>query len=103
VILLGSPRGKAEIDLYNDIHVRGTLLIGAHGSLHRFGPHKGSLPALEYAMEMIGAGFLQVRRLVTHTIEPQQIQEAYRMLIEEKNKALGIVIAWPSAASLRSV
>ena len=30
VVMLGSTRGTAEIDIYRDIHVKGTQVIGAH-------------------------------------------------------------------------
>ena len=32
VILLGSPRGRIEIDPYRDIHSKGVSLIGAHAN-----------------------------------------------------------------------
>ena len=43
--------------------------------------------------------FTKVRELLTHTLAPEQIQEAYRILLEEKDKALGIVLRWPVAAA----
>jgi threonine dehydrogenase-like Zn-dependent dehydrogenase len=39
VILLGSPRGKAEIDVYRDIHRKGVSLIGAHGRTSDVAPN----------------------------------------------------------------
>jgi 2-desacetyl-2-hydroxyethyl bacteriochlorophyllide A dehydrogenase len=96
VILLGSPRGKAEIDVYNDVHARGARLIGAHVSLHRFGPYGSGQPAMEYAVDMMHGGFVKASALLTHCLEARDIGEAYRLLIEEKDKALGIVLAWPA-------
>ena len=32
VVLLGSPRGRVEIDPYTDIHSKGVTVIGAHAN-----------------------------------------------------------------------
>jgi hypothetical protein len=39
VTALGSPRGTAELDLYNELHRKGISLIGVHA---RTGPAKAS-------------------------------------------------------------
>jgi threonine dehydrogenase-like Zn-dependent dehydrogenase len=47
--------------------------------------------------KMIGDGRLQVRPLITHILPFTQAAEAYRLLREERGKALGIVLDFPAS------
>ena len=38
-------------------------------------------------------------RLLTHTLKPESIEEGYRLLIEEKDRALGVVLSWSPASA----
>jgi 2-desacetyl-2-hydroxyethyl bacteriochlorophyllide A dehydrogenase len=91
VILLGSPRGNAEINIYRDLHINSSALIGAHATLR---DNQKRTVSLEYVMDMIRDRMINVVELHTHTIVPERIQEAYQMLIEDKNEVLGVVLKW---------
>ena len=91
-VLLGSPRGSAEIDIYFDLHRTGVSLIGAHGSrqadAHRFGdpdPH-------ELMLDFIAGGRLQVAPLITHALPASGAQEAYMGLKDRKETYLGVLL-----------
>lgn len=94
IILLGSPRGKAEIDIYNHIHRMGTNLLGAHEGLQGFANIPDRLTSTLYVMELIKKKILKVRELHTHTIKPEDIKDAYELLLSKKEEALGILIDW---------
>jgi 2-desacetyl-2-hydroxyethyl bacteriochlorophyllide A dehydrogenase len=92
VLLLGSPRGSATIDLYNQIHSPGIQLIGAHAnhlnSVRYFNSHK----PVEIVLEFIADGRLTVQPLVTHTIPASQADTAYQGLLQKPADYLGVLL-----------
>jgi len=94
IILLGSPRGKAEIDIYNDIHRKGISIVGAHEGLQEYFDIPNRLTNTLYAIELIKRGILKVKELHTHTVVPAKAKEAYELLLNKKEEALGILIDW---------
>jgi 2-desacetyl-2-hydroxyethyl bacteriochlorophyllide A dehydrogenase len=98
VILLGSSRGPSTIDFHDDTHGRGIILIGAHAS---------TTPRLETAqtpwtrhrneevfLELVQAGLFNVRDLITHRYPGTRADEAYAMLLEDRTRALGVILDW---------
>src|SRR5439155_14039658 len=76
VVLLGSPRGRVEIDPYTDIHRKGVSVIGAH---MRVAPsvatHYNPFTAQrnrEVALSLIADGSLRTDGLVSHHIRPEE-------------------------------
>ncbi|MFQ6040619.1 MAG: zinc-binding dehydrogenase [Candidatus Poribacteria bacterium] len=45
-------------------------------------------------LRMISDGRLNVRRLITHKLPYTEAAEAYRLLRDEKDKSLGVVLSW---------
>ena len=45
-------------------------------------------------LRMIGDGRLNVRRLISHQLPYTEAAEAYRLLRDEKDKSLGVVLSW---------
>ena len=45
-------------------------------------------------LRMISNGRLNVRRLITHKLPYTEAAEAYRLLRDEKDKSLGVVLSW---------
>jgi len=98
VVLLGSPRGRVEIDPYSDIHRKGVMVIGAHAR---------TAPAVatpdnpftternrQVALTLIGDGSLAVEGLVSHRIAPSAAANTYRALADRASGYLGVVIDW---------
>lgn len=88
IVVLGSPRGKAILDLYTEIHRKGLSLIGAHGGLWPK-DEEGSIYypwtkqwAIGYILNLLAEGSLQVDKLVTDRICFEKASEAYRKIIE---------------------
>ncbi len=98
VILLGSPRGRVEIDAYTDIHRKGVALIGAHG-------RTASVPSNPYyrwtsaehhrlAVEFIRQGRLRTDALVTHRVPADDALAVFEALTLRPQDFLGVVIHW---------
>lgn len=96
VVLLGSPRGKAEIDIYNHIHRTGVSLIGAHERLidNEPGVQPSRCSVADDMLVRIGTGALVVEPLLTRIAKPEELSDCYRMLDRDKEHALGVLIDW---------
>ena len=98
VILLGSPRGTAEIDVYGDIHRMGVHLIGAHA---RMVPNQPLFPSgidraatTNQLLHLLARGHVVVDHLITDVVTPQRAEAAYNTLLSEKDKSMAILIDW---------
>ncbi|MFQ6115861.1 MAG: zinc-binding dehydrogenase, partial [bacterium] len=98
VILLGSPRGNANVDIYNLIHRKGVSLKGAHEAL---------IPTMagsedEINQQSITRQMLQhlqnkqliVDPLISRIISPGQMNEGYKALLFQKDRVVGILVDW---------
>jgi threonine dehydrogenase-like Zn-dependent dehydrogenase len=98
VILLGSSRGASTIDFHDDTHGRGITLIGAHGSTtpRVESPHTPwTRPRNEeLILDLIQAGLFDVMDLITHRYPGGEAPAAYGMLLEDRTRALGVVLDW---------
>ena len=104
VILLGTPRGAYESDLtevLRHVHLDGL------GNLTFKGAHEWRYPVprdpfvkhsiqrnAELALELIRAGELIVTPLHTHTLKPEQAEEAYMGLKHKRDEYIGVVFDW---------
>ncbi|QVL31910.1 zinc-binding alcohol dehydrogenase [Telmatocola sphagniphila] len=101
VIVVGSPRGKAkDVNFYDDLHRRYIEVCGAHGNM-LFEPAHIRLngtwdinKAQNWLLGALASGRLSTEKLVTHTIRPEGIQEAYEGLLKKKEQYLGVVVLW---------
>jgi 2-desacetyl-2-hydroxyethyl bacteriochlorophyllide A dehydrogenase len=98
VVLLGSPRGPTTIDLHDEAHTLGLEIIGAHNSTHPQveTPHNPWTIArhVELYFDWQAAGRIDVRPLITHRFPWRRTPEAYHMLLEDRTRALGVVLDW---------
>ncbi|HLK59913.1 MAG TPA: zinc-binding dehydrogenase [Chthonomonadaceae bacterium] len=98
VVVLGSPRGPVSIDFHEEVHTQGLEIIGAHNSMHPSveTPHAPWTMArdVELFLEWQDAGVVDVRPLITHRYSWREVAEAYRMLTEDRTRALGVILDW---------
>jgi threonine dehydrogenase-like Zn-dependent dehydrogenase len=98
VILLGSTRGVVEIDVYATVHKRTLTVTGAHESSiapFQAGPLGHSMMSIYgEVLELIAAGRLVTAPLVTHTVPPEDVKDAYDGLNGNKDAYLGVLIDW---------
>ncbi len=101
VIVVGSPRGKAkDVNFYDDLHRRYIEVCGAHGNM-LFEPAHTRLAgnwdihkAQMWLLRSLAAGRLSLAGLVTHTIQPEQLGDAYEGLLKDKDNYLGVLVRW---------
>ncbi|HXI16072.1 MAG TPA: zinc-binding dehydrogenase [Chloroflexota bacterium] len=98
VILLGSPRGRLEIDPYSDIHRKGVSVIGAHARTADL-PDSPTLrwntvEQLRLCVELIRQGRLCTDGLVTHHVPADQALGVFDALMNHPQDHLGVVIDW---------
>jgi 2-desacetyl-2-hydroxyethyl bacteriochlorophyllide A dehydrogenase len=101
VVVVGSPRGLAkEVNFYDDLHRRYIEVTGAHGNM-LFEPAHTRLAgawdidkAQKWLLRQLAAGRLSLAGLVTHTISPEQLGNAYEGLLKDKDNYLGVLVRW---------
>lgn len=98
VVLLGSPRGRVEIDPYTDVHRPGVTIIGAHA---RVAPSVAtpynaftSERNRQTALTLIRDGSLPIEGLVSHRIRPEEALATYRALADRAPGYMGVVVDW---------
>lgn len=101
IVLLGSPwEGVLEIDFFL-IHLKELRIIGCHQpncptTATTFFPWTQEYNRIQ-VLKMIQEGKLNVKQLITQRLPFDRAEEAYKKLYNEKNKALGIILAWETS------
>jgi L-iditol 2-dehydrogenase len=98
VVLLGSPRGRVEIDPYTDIHHKGITVIGAHARTSADPPnayHRWSFNEhFRLAVELIHQRRLLTDGLVTHRVPAEEALTVHEALVQRPQDHLGVLIRW---------
>ncbi|MCX7787408.1 MAG: zinc-binding alcohol dehydrogenase [Spirochaetes bacterium] len=98
VVLLGSTRGKVQLDAYSLIHRKGISLIGAHERVQDL-----SLPALGGWNRIANQGLLstlfaeneiQTEGLITHRILASEAPMIYPEMALKPDDFLGVLLDW---------
>ncbi|MEM2598706.1 MAG: zinc-binding dehydrogenase [Thermoproteota archaeon] len=97
-VVLSSPRGPTYIDLHDYCNAPSFTIIGAHNMSH---PPVETLNNpwsrrrhVELFFDMLQTRQLDVSRLITHRIFYKDAPEIYRQLLEDRTRALGVIIFW---------
>ena len=98
VVLLGSPRGRLEIDIYRDVHGKGVSLIGAHNNttpasgnaFHRWTQSEHR----QLALELMRQGRLHADGLLSHHIPAAEALPIWDALTHHQQDYLGVIIVW---------
>lgn len=98
VIFLGSTRGTVEVDIYSLIHQKGLTVRGAHAAVipsesDRTGQSDRTRLAGQM-LRMIEREVLTVDPMISRTIRPEEMPEAYPLLLEQKEDVAGILVDW---------
>jgi len=104
IILLGTPRGEEMSDLSEILR---SVHLWPKGCLTLKGAHEWRLPLYEQdrrkhsierntkiAFNLISEKKLETNDLITHTISPHQLKEAYKGLLSKKAEYLGVILDW---------
>ncbi len=98
VILLGSPRGPATIELYQQVHLRNVSLTGAHEGWLPMTAQPGTAgdrtTIMAEALDDLATGRLRVEPLISHRIAPDALPAAYDGSATDKGAWYGVVVDW---------
>lgn len=101
IVLLGSPRGKIEIDPYTFIHKRGLRVIGAHATTtHQQETRETRWTErrnIEFCMRLFADGSLKTHGLISHRIPAAEALGIHAALHAHPEAHLGVVIDWAGA------
>jgi threonine dehydrogenase-like Zn-dependent dehydrogenase len=97
LLLLSSPRDATLFDFHDLCNRRSLTIVGAHGSSHPptespSTPWTGRRHG-ELFLDRLSAG-LSVRELVSHRFSYERAADAYCVLVEERDEAMGVVFEW---------
>jgi 2-desacetyl-2-hydroxyethyl bacteriochlorophyllide A dehydrogenase len=98
VVLLGSPRGRVEIDPYSDIHRKGVTVIGAHARTadlsHSPTSRWNTREQYRLCLELMRQGRLVTDGLVTSHVPAPEALDVFDALMERPQDHLGVIIKW---------
>ncbi len=97
IIVLGGIHGTAELDLYTFFQKSDQRLIGCGSAHHDDFPYGDDEANRDAILRMMKAGMIKPGPVVTHRVPYTEAPEMYRMLIEEKDKAIGVQFDWTNA------
>jgi|YelNatPaOPRAMG01_1025707.scaffolds.fasta_scaffold02258_15 2-desacetyl-2-hydroxyethyl bacteriochlorophyllide A dehydrogenase len=99
-VVLSSPRGPSTIDLHDFCNAPSFTFIGAHNSSH---PPVETLNNpwtykrhAELFFDLLLSKELDVSKLITHRVSYKDAPEVYKELLEDRTKAIGVVLDWES-------
>ena len=101
VVLLGTPRAEYRgnlTDLLRPAHLRSLQIIGAFEwrlpAYMQMGVPQSIESNLCLIWGLIQLGHLKVKELITHIVQPEEMQAAYLGLLNEKEEFLGVLVDW---------
>jgi 2-desacetyl-2-hydroxyethyl bacteriochlorophyllide A dehydrogenase len=96
VVVLGSPRGPVTVDLHDDVHTRGLVVVGAHASTTPVQETPQTPWTLQRNVELfftlLRLGRVRVDDLVTHRFALGDAPEAYALLDRDRGAAMGVLL-----------
>ena len=99
LIILSAPRGKTScFNFHDEVGALGRTIMGAnfghsyHASLYPWTKRRNS----ELVFDLLSSGTLEVGHLITHKYPWHEAGEAYEMLLEDRMKALGVILQFTS-------
>ena len=98
LVILGSPRGKVEVDFHDEVHTLGLRIIGAHNSMHT--PYETPYNQwtlerdMELFLDLLRSGRITVKSLISHVFPWREAPKAYQMLLEDRTQTMGVLFDW---------
>lgn len=95
-IVLSSPRGSTIIDFHDEVNSPSRIIIGTHfGSQPLYETPYNPWTRrrnTELFFNLLEAGMIDVSHFITHTYPWRRVSDAYRMLLEDRTQALGVLL-----------
>ncbi len=98
-VILSSPCGPTpSFDFHDLCNAPSFTIIGAHNMSHPQYPNPDNpwtqKRHFELFMDLLWGGELDLRDLVTHRVSYKEAPQLYLSLLEDRTKALGVIIEW---------
>ncbi|MBE7462478.1 MAG: zinc-binding alcohol dehydrogenase [Planctomycetes bacterium] len=93
VVVLGGVHGQVPLDLYTNFQKGNLTMVGCGSTYPADYPFTVERNQ-EALLDMIAAGQVRPRPAITHVAPWRKGPDLYRMLLEEKDKALGVAFDW---------
>ena len=94
VVLLASPHGKVEIDLYSELNRNSLIVLGTNmpsmGSFEGWDANKNTV----FSLFTFEKKLIKAKELITHGMNADKAKEAFEMLLNPKENTLGIILDW---------
>ncbi|MCX7804495.1 MAG: zinc-binding alcohol dehydrogenase [Planctomycetota bacterium] len=97
IVVLGGIHGPVQMDLYSRFQKGNLTMIGCGSAYPADYPFTDARNKA-VLLATIAAGIVRPRPAITHVLPWRKGPEGYRMLIEEKNKVIGVAFDWTDAA-----
>ena len=98
VVLLGSPRGRVEIDPYHHIHSPGVTIIGAHAAttpkVEGVASRWTEQANFELVIDLLATGKLVVEPLVSDRLPASEAIPTYEAIVTRPEEHLGVLFDW---------
>ncbi len=94
LIILGGVHELVKMDFYTHIQKRSLRLIGSGSPDPHNYPFDSEEKNQKTILELLQNGSLNIAPLITDVVPLEKAPEMYRILQEEKDKALGVVFKW---------
>lgn len=92
IVLTGDTGTPEQQHMTSDFMGKNLSLIGAHQSKAAMLPHWNHQRQGELFLKFIARGQINVRDLITHRFKVADAPQAYRMLTDRRDEAMGVVI-----------
>ena len=97
IVVLGGIHGPVQMDLYSRFQKGNLTMIGCGSAYPADYPFTDARNKA-VLLAMIAAGIVRPRPAITHVLPWRRGPEGYRMLIEEKDKVVGMAFDWTDRA-----
>jgi 2-desacetyl-2-hydroxyethyl bacteriochlorophyllide A dehydrogenase len=95
-LVLSSPRGPSKVDFHDDVNRASRIIIGAHSlsqpgteSLQNQWTYKRNV---EFFYDLIVSHLIRIDHMITHIYPWSSAPEAYQFLLEDRTRAMGIIL-----------
>ena len=101
IVLLGTPRTAMEgnlTEVLRPVHMKCLQMLGAFEWRLQPYPGVGIIHSIQSNLQMLWSliceGNLKVNELISHVIKPEEMQNAYFGLLNDKDHYLGVLVDW---------
>ena len=94
IVILGGVHGKVELDLYTFFQKSDQTMIGCGGPHPEDHPYTTNEANTAAIFRMMRAGMIRTEPVITHRAPYTEGPKIYQMLMNEKDKAIGVQFDW---------